>query len=164
MSSELEAKRIDKIVAYFRKVNEVDAGDPDLLEFFTDDVQFYFPKYGTTRGKDAVVTFDERIGRELKSVRQDIDGFNYIAAGDHVVVEGTESGVTWSGISWPDGTISQGRFCSVFEFDGLLIRRLHIYVDPDFTNADLDRLRIYRGEEVSGRAWRTVAGDGRVLR
>lgn len=152
MSSELETKRIETIVAYFQKVNEVDAGDPGLLELFTDDVQFYFPKYGTTRGKDALVAFDERIGGELKSVRQDVDGFNYIASGDHIVVEGTESGVTWSGISWPDGTISQGRFCCVFEFDGPLIRRLHIYVDPDFTNSDRDRLRIYRGEEVSGRA------------
>lgn len=103
MSSEAETKRIAAITAYYQKV---DAGDPSLIELFTDDVQFYFPKYGTARGKAAIVTFAERFGREIKSIGHDLDHFNYVASGNQVVVEGTASGVTQSGISWPDGTIS----------------------------------------------------------
>ena len=38
--------------------------------------------------------------------------------------------------------------CSTFT--GTLIRSIHIYVDPDFTSADRDRIRILRGEAAAG--------------
>ncbi|WP_017748448.1 hypothetical protein [Scytonema hofmannii] len=53
--------------------------------------------------------------------------------------------MTRSGVALPDGIVSQGLFCNVFEFDGVLIRRMHIYVDPDFTSADRDRIDIFQG-------------------
>ncbi|HTN04106.1 MAG TPA: hypothetical protein VL132_19605 [Planctomycetaceae bacterium] len=60
-------------------------------------------------------------------------------AGDHVIVEGFESGVMADGTPWPVEGRSEGRFANVFEFDGDLIKRVHIYVDPDFASADNER-------------------------
>lgn len=137
--------RIETVDAYFRKV---DAWDASVLDLCTEDIQLFFPKFGLAHGKAAVAEFSRRLTRELESLEHDIDGFHHIAAGDFVVVEGTERGVTRAGIRWPDGVVSQGRFCNVFEFDGPLIRRVHIYVDPDYTSADQDRIRILRGDRA----------------
>lgn len=65
--------------------------------------------------------------------------------GDRIAVEGQERGVTRAGETWPDGMVSEGRFCNVFEFEGLLIARAYIYVDPDFIGADAHTLSLYRG-------------------
>lgn len=46
------------------------------------------------------------------------------------------------GTVWPDKNVSQGRFCSVFEFSGGLITRMYIYVDPDFPSTDVERISI----------------------
>lgn len=137
----IRAARIEIVKAYFRKV---DRRDPSVLLLFTDDVQLFFPKFGTARGSKALADFSERVARQLTELEHDIDAFLYTAEGDRLVVEGTESGRLWDGAQWPDGKISQGRFCSVFEFDGELIGRMHIYVDPDFGNQDRERLAIYR--------------------
>lgn len=150
MDSAMRDARIETIRTYFRLV---DARDPALLDLFSDDVRFYFPKFGVAVGKAAMAQFGERIGRELASLVHDIDGFVFTVDGDRIVVEGQEAGVTATGESWPDGEISQGRFCNVFEFDGSLISRTYIYVDPDFTSADQPRLQRYRegGEAASPR-------------
>ena len=60
---------------------------------------------------------------------------NILCVGESVVVEGFEQGVTAEGVAWPIPGRSDGRFCNVFEFRDGLIRRLHIYVDPDFLGA-----------------------------
>lgn len=141
---ELRREREETIRTYFRKV---DARDPGLLDLFTDDVRFFFPKYGETRGKTAVAEFGRRLQRFLTRLDHDIEGLNILISGDFAAAEGREWGVMRDGTAWPDGVISQGRFCNVFEFEGTLIRRAYIYVDPDFTNADRDRLRLLRGEQ-----------------
>ena len=41
--------------------------------------------------------------------------------------------------TWPDPERSEGRYCNVFGFRDLLIKRLHIYADPDFAGADRSR-------------------------
>lgn len=58
----------------------------------------------------------------------------FTQAGDRLVVEGTRTGVVADGTPWPAGARSEGRYCNVFEFRGALIRRLHIYADPDFAD------------------------------
>jgi len=136
--------RLETVNTYFRKV---DAGDPTVLDLFTDDVQAFFPKFGIGHGK-AAVRFSQTLMSELESIQHDFNAFNYISSGSFVVVEGTERGVTRSGVHWPDGVVSEGRFCNVFEFDGALIQRVHIYVDPDFTSADRDR--VVWGEKARG--------------
>jgi hypothetical protein len=71
--------------------------------------------------------FGERLAKHLASVEHGIDSLNVIVAGDTIAVEGKEWGVTQAGIRWPDGAVSQGLFCNVFEFDRLLIRRTSIH-------------------------------------
>lgn len=148
--------RIESVNTYFRKVN---ARDPTILDLFTDDVQMFFPKFGLAHGKAALVKFSETLTSELESIEHDIEAFNYIVSGNFVVVEGTERGVTRSGVRWPDGIVSSGRFCNVFEFDGALIRHLHIYVDPDFTSADQDRIRILRGKKTTSDVTRNTVSQ-----
>lgn len=55
-----------------------------------------------------------------------------IQDGSRVVVEGVEEGELAGGIPFPGQARSGGRMCNVFEFEGNLIKRLHIYADPDF--------------------------------
>ena len=144
--SDLSKARIETIRHYFR---EVDAKSPALLDLFTEDVEFFFPKFGVARGKSALGRFAERIAKEAAKLTHDIDGLVFTVDGDRIAVEGQEWGVTEDGRTWPDGEISQGRFANVFEFDGPLIKRAFIYVDPDFTNEDRRRVELYRDGEVA---------------
>ncbi|MFE8100826.1 nuclear transport factor 2 family protein [Brenneria goodwinii] len=141
--SDLSEARIETIRRYFR---EVDAKSPALLDLFTDDVEFFFPKFGVMRGKAALARFAARIARDAAQLNHDIDGLVFTVDGDRIAVEGREWGVTADGRAWPDGEISQGRFANVFEFDGALIKRTFIYVDPDFTSEDRRRVALYHGE------------------
>ncbi|EJG1072120.1 nuclear transport factor 2 family protein, partial [Vibrio parahaemolyticus] len=109
---------VELVVKYFEKV---DAGDPSYLDLFSEDVDFFFPKFGQAKGKNALVEFGNRIGSSLSSIWHDIDGFQITTAGNKVIVEGQEGGVMSDGTSWPDNNVSTGRFCSVFEFSGKLI-------------------------------------------
>jgi len=127
------------VIEYFKKI---DNGDSTYLELFTDDVDFFFPKFGQKKGKKALIEFGNRIGSSLISIWHDIDGFKIIKADNKVVVEGQEGGVMSDGTPWPDNNISIGRFCSVFEFNGKLISRMYIYVDPDFPSQDLERISV----------------------
>ncbi len=139
--TQIDNNRIQAIKDYFRKVDE---NDPTLLDMFADEVQFFFPKFGVKKGKSAVMTFGQRIGSMLKYLKHDINGLNFLVAGDTIVVEGREWGEMRDGTAWPDGTISQGLFCNVFVFNGMLMQRVYIYVDPDYANADTERLRIFQ--------------------
>lgn len=134
--------RLETLRTYFRRV---DAADPALMDLFTDDVEFFFPKFGAARGKAAIAAFGQRMAAHLAEIGHDIEGLNFIVAGDRIAVEGREWGVTHAGRRWPDGVVSQGRFCGVFEFAGAFISRISIYVDPDFASEDKDRIDILRG-------------------
>lgn len=138
-------QRLAIVREYFAKVGQ---GDPSLADLFADNFQFHFPKFGLGEGKDALAEFANRMGRKLASIGHDIERFRYIVSGDAIVVEGTEYGKMHDGSVWPDHQISEGRFCSVFEFDGPLISRMFIYVDPDFCSEDRGRVSWLR--EPSG--------------
>lgn len=135
-NSENSKKLIEITKLYFGKA---DAGDPSILDLFSEDVQLFFPKFGTRTGKAKVIEFVQGLMSKLDSLNHDVETYNYVANGQIVVVEGTESGVAKNGQHWPVEGISEGRFCNVFEFTGTLISRLHIYVDPDFLGEDEDR-------------------------
>ncbi|NEE00821.1 nuclear transport factor 2 family protein [Phytoactinopolyspora halotolerans] len=140
--------RAELVREYFRKV---DAGDPSLIDMYTDDVELYFPKFGLGRGKDDMVEFARRLTRDLGSLEHDIDGLDIMVAGDRIVVEGREWGTTADGRPWPDGEVSTGRFCNVFTFRGDLISAVHIYTDPDFTSSHEAKVRqLYRGRQRAG--------------
>jgi ketosteroid isomerase-like protein len=114
--------------AYFAGVA---AGDPALLDMFTDDVQAYFPKIGTTHGKAALARLVQTLTAAVRRFVHDERAMIFTQAGDRLVVEGTEAGVLADGTPWPAGARSEGRYCNVFEFRGPLISRLHVYADPD---------------------------------
>jgi ketosteroid isomerase-like protein len=128
--------RVDMVKEYFRKG---DAGDATIIDMFTDDVELYFPKFGTRSGKQGVGAFVQGLLGAVKGLQHYEDEYTYIAAGDFVVVEGRESGVTKDGTPWPVKGRTDGHFCNVFRFRGELISHLHIYVDPDFTGQDEGR-------------------------
>ncbi|MGK5440387.1 nuclear transport factor 2 family protein [Micromonospora sp. URMC 105] len=130
---------------YFRLV---DAGDPALLDLFTDDATAYFPKFGLARGKAEIGQLAQTLG--ALGGRFEHDDLHFISSGSTVVVEGRERGVMPDGTRWPDGTISQGAFCNVFEFRDGLINRVAIYADPDFASQDTDRIRqLHRGSSAA---------------
>ncbi|MFC3149776.1 nuclear transport factor 2 family protein [Litoribrevibacter euphylliae] len=139
MEQEKLSPNVQRAIEYFEKI---DAGDESYLALFSEDVRFFFPKFGTHQGKQSLIRFGERIGSSLSQIQHDIANFNFIEAGNMLVVEGQESGVMADGTVWPDGKVSQGRFCSVFEFSGGLINRMFIYVDPDFPSTDSARISV----------------------
>lgn len=116
-----------------------DAGDLTILDLFSDDVQLYFPKFGTRTGKNEVVAFIQGLMGNLGDLKHDVEKYTYIAVGNTLVVEGIESGMMKNGSPWPVEGRSEGRFCNVFEFSNDLISRVHIYVDPDFAGDDKER-------------------------
>lgn len=110
----------------------LDAGRSDLLDLFADDVELYFPKFGIARGKAA---FGQLVGgllTRVATIQHDIDGLSYIVSGNRVAVEGTTSGTLHSGSAWRGGTTPGGRFASIFDIEGGLIRRMFVYLDPDY--------------------------------
>ncbi|WCT13273.1 nuclear transport factor 2 family protein [Mucilaginibacter jinjuensis] len=132
-------KRKGIAVQYFRSIDK-GAVDSTFFNQFTDDVDFYFPKFGNVKGKSGISKFFRDVGSSMRSIHHDIQNFKVIGEDNYVVVEGQESGVMKDGVVWPDNKVSHGRFCCVFEFRGDLISRFYIYVDPDFTSSDQVRI------------------------
>lgn len=132
----------DQRIAIVRRAFElIDASDPALLDLYTDDVELYFPKFGFGRGKQDMAEFAQRLWADLSALEHDIDGLDFMVAGDRIIVEGREWGTTADGRSWPDQRVSTGRFCNVFTFRGLRISSVRIYVDPDFTSSHEEKVR-----------------------
>ena len=71
------------------------------------------------------------LGAEVASFQHPEDRMVFTQEGNRVVVEGAETGTLASGVPFPGDARSAGLFCNVFEFQGRLISRLHIYADPD---------------------------------
>jgi hypothetical protein len=126
--------RIDRIKEYFRRA---DAGD-FAAELFTENFQFYIPKYGLGHG--ASEFFEMASGMQknrIRSISHHIDNLIFIEQGNQVAVEGTTEGTGVDGVEWHGGQTPGGRFCSVFAFNAdSLIERMHVYLDPDFTSRD----------------------------
>jgi ketosteroid isomerase-like protein len=116
-----------------------DAGRADVLDLFTEDVQLYFPKFGVTQGKASFGELAKGLLGSISSIAHRISELHYIIGENSVVVEGTTYGADREGLERSGGKTAGGRFCSVFEFRGPLIARMHIYLDPDYTSRDRDR-------------------------
>lgn len=126
---------------YFRLV---DAADPAWMEKFTHDCEIWFPKFGSARGHAGLAQFGQVIGRIIAHLEHDLSELRIFedAGAETVVAEGRESGRLTDGRTWPDPASSEGRFCNVFTFEGEQIKRLAIYVDPDFASDDAERLAL----------------------
>ena len=131
-------RKIELAKEYFRRG---DAGRSDVVELFTEDFQFYFPKFGIKRGKGALFDMVSGFTDVLASIKHDFTNYNFIPAGSLLAVEGTTEGTMTDGKAWSGGQTPGGRFCNVFEFRGDLICRIHVYLDPDYTGEDEARFR-----------------------
>jgi hypothetical protein len=132
-----DSKNVTTVKEYFRRG---DAGRADLFDLFTEDFQFYFPKFGIGRGEAEFTELASKLLGTLKSISHDIGAMKFFEGPGFVVVEGTTEGEYGDGTRWSGGKTPGGRFCSVYEFreDGL-INRVHIYLDPDYAGHDSDR-------------------------
>jgi len=139
----LKEQRKEQVHTYFEKV-QTGAFDESYFNLFTDDVELYYPKFGFEKGKEGIRNLGKVIGKHLQRLSFDTAKFNYHMSDKAIIVEGVENGRTQTGEEWPDGTIAFGKFSSVFEFEGNLIKRMHVYVDPDFTSADSERVASFR--------------------
>jgi hypothetical protein len=135
-STQVDDPHVSLAKEYFRRV---DAGNPDLVELMTEDVQIYFPKFGIGRGRQAFVELATGMGGVFESVEHDYRTYTFISSGPYLVVEGTTRGRTKDGRAWAAGQTPGGRFCNVFEFRNDLICRVHIYLDPDYVSDDNPR-------------------------
>lgn len=131
----------ETVLRYFE---ESDAGRFPA-ELFTQDFEFYVPKFGVGRGAVAFGEMASNAG--VRQIRHPVEDLVIVEAGDHVAVEGTTEGVTETGVAWRGGTTPAGRFASTFRFNAAgLIERMYIYLDPDFAGRDLAGFRWRRGD------------------
>ena len=128
------------ILRYFERS---DAGQfPSDL--FTEDFQFYVPKFGVGRGVREFMAMAANAG--VKQIRHPPDKLLLIEDGDNVAVEGTTEGTTANGVEWRGGSSPAGRFATIFTFNRAgLIERMYIYVDPDFDSGHAAGFRWNRG-------------------
>src|SRR5882672_5186956 len=95
--SERDNRRMAAVREYYERG---DAWGSDLLELFTEDFEFYFPKFGVGRGKHAFGEFAAGLLGTLKSIQHFRDRLVITVCGDQVFVEGTTHGVTVDGTAW----------------------------------------------------------------
>ena len=117
----------------------LDAGRPDLLDLFSDDAQFYFPKFGISHGKASFGELLKGLLSSIEAIAHDKENLIYVVDGSRVAVEGTTQGKMRNGEEWSGGKTPGGRFSSIFEVENGLIRRMHVYLDPDYAGADKAR-------------------------
>lgn len=122
-----EQEMLEAVRQYFVRA---DSGRSDVLDLFAD-VQIYFPKFGVSRGKACFGDLASGLLSSIQRIAHHISEFNYIVGANSVAVEGRTYGADKDGAEWNGGETPGGRFCSVFEFRGSLISRMHIYLDPN---------------------------------
>jgi SnoaL-like domain len=137
--SQHDSPELDHLETTKQYFIRVDAGSADTFDLFTEDAQIYFPKFGIARGKAAFGELASGLFKRVSKLSHDLSTFTYVVTPDVIVVEGKTQGMDVEGRRWSGGETPGGRFCSVFEFRGPLICRMHIYLDPDYTSRDEDR-------------------------
>ena len=106
----------------------------DVFALMTENVQFEFPKWGTARGVAEVGAFFHALGAYVAAVRHPPETFRYYVGDKSVAIEGRSVGRLHNGGSW-----EAGRFTVIYDFEGELIKRVAIYLDPDYADETQDR-------------------------
>jgi ketosteroid isomerase-like protein len=138
---ELKEKRIEIVKNFYAKLDQADAS---LLDLFAEDVVLFFPKFGTAQGKSSLGELGKRFALEIDKIQHIQDAFAFLSDGDTIVLEGQMRGVMQNGDRWPTSEAGRHHFCTVFVFEDLLIKRVSIYLDPDFNLEDKKRVSNYR--------------------
>jgi ketosteroid isomerase-like protein len=112
-----------------------------LFDHFAEDAEVYFPKWGIARGKAEIIRMFTDIGGTLRGITHHYDGFTWYMTGtDRFAVEGTSHGEHRDGPWMADEPgWGAGRWCDCFEVVNGKIKRLYIYLDPDYAGKDTDR-------------------------
>src|SRR5471030_3377078 len=137
----LKNRRIDVIRQFYTRLDQADA---TLLDLFTEDIEVFFPKFGTARGKSSLGELGKCFALEIYKIQHMQDTFRFLSDGETLVLEGQMRGVMQNGERWPAPQTGSHHFCSVFEFEDLLIKRLSTYLDPDFNLEDKKRVKNYQ--------------------
>lgn len=130
------SRNVDIVLKYYRLAEEA---SPEVMDLFTDDFKFHFPKFGVGRGKADFTELARCLRLKIRNVHHHIDTFSIMETSDKVCVEGMSRGFSDDGGAWEGGKTPGGRFCSIFDFEGGLISRMFIYLDPDQGAADTAR-------------------------
>ncbi len=125
-----------------------DLDNGQLLDtLFAPDFEFYFPKFGVGRGIEEFYECGAGLMGSMQGMVHHRDQFKYHVSDLTVIVEGTSHGTDKEGLNWDGGKTPGGRFCNVFDFTGDgRIKRMYIYLDPDYTSRDKDRFHWKRAE------------------
>src|SRR5207237_10194865 len=108
MADEMSSNDQNKIALAREYFMRADQGRPEVLDLFHEDAEIYFPKFGFGFGRQSFLEMTEGFAGTLEFIRHDYDALTFIAAGDHVVVEGTSHGKI-AGKAWTGGVTSGGR-------------------------------------------------------
>ncbi|WP_254886072.1 nuclear transport factor 2 family protein [Streptomyces sp. NA02950] len=131
------------ITAYLKAFDNGGIGrhGSSVLDFFAEDADFFFPKWGLAHGTSEIARMFSGLGSTVTSVTHHFWSFNWITTGtDLLAVEGTTHGEHRDG-PWRVGVPEwgAGRWCGVFEVRDFLIQRAFIYLDPDYAGKDVAR-------------------------
>ena len=101
----------------------------NVFALMTETVAFDFPKWGTARGTAEVGAFFQALGSYVAAVRHPPETFRFLVGDRRVAVEGRSAGRLQNGKTW-----ESARFVVVYDFEGELISRVAIYLDPDYAD------------------------------
>jgi len=112
-----------------------------LFDHFADDGEVFFPKWGIARGKAEIIRMFTDVGGTLKGISHQYDTLIWYMTGtSRFAVEGTSSGEHRDGPWQADNPAwGAGRWCDCFDVADGKIRRLFIYLDPDYASRDTAR-------------------------
>jgi hypothetical protein len=116
----------------------LDRGE-DVIDLFDAKARVHFPKWGIASGKEQIRQLFSDLGTIIKTITHHHAYLNVIVKDDFVVVEGASNGTTVDGVQWRAGITYAGLWCDVLEIRDFKIHRLHIYLDPDYWDADTHR-------------------------
>lgn len=106
----------------------------NVFSLMTPDVKFEFPKWGTAHGAAEAGQFFQALGSYVAELRHPPETFRYYVGDRSVAIEGRSVGRLHNGKTW-----TAGRFTVVYDFEGELIGRVAIYLDPDYADETQDR-------------------------
>ncbi len=100
----------------------------DFFHLFAEDAEVFFPNWGVARGAVEYKRLFSDLGARVAEFIHHHAYINWIIQGDMVVAEGSSEGKLKTGESWTDS-----KWCDVFEIRDGKIKRLYIYLDPEYS-------------------------------
>ena len=100
----------------------------EFFHLFAEDAEVFFPNWGVAIGEEEIKKLFSDLGGMVEEFRHHQAYINWIIQGDMVVAEGSSEGKLKTGERWSDS-----KWCDVFEIREGKIKRLYIYLDPEYS-------------------------------